>query len=198
MKYGVFGGTFDPPHVGHLAVARAVRDHLELDEIVFVPAARNPHKARRAVANSKQRLEMVRRLIEDDPTLSVSDVEVTRGGVSYAVETVEELRMVRPGDYWFVVGADAYRDLQDWKDPARLIQLCRLAVVERDKLEVEALRKAKADEFRRATDPVPFDAMPVSSSKIREDTAFGRPVSQWLTPSVEAYIQQEGLYREQV
>ena len=110
MKTGVLGGTFDPPHYGHLELAKAAKAQLGLDEVMFVPANRNPLKTRKT-ASAKHRLRMVELEIEDEEGLSVSDIEITRGGPSYAVDTLEELKMVRPGEYWFIVGADALETL---------------------------------------------------------------------------------------
>src|SRR5687768_12512146 len=101
MRIGILGGTFDPPHSGHLTFAHAALETLDLDEVIFMPAHRNPQKKGRSVANSKQRLEMVRRLVGGHQKLSVSDLEITRGGPSYTVETLAELQHARPAEYWF-------------------------------------------------------------------------------------------------
>jgi len=99
MRIGVLGGSFDPPHRGHLAMAKVALEQLELDEVVFVPANRNPLKDRPVSASGKQRLSMVAAMIADEPQMSVSDMELTRGGLSYAIDTIQELQMVRPGEY---------------------------------------------------------------------------------------------------
>ena len=98
MKYGVLGGTFDPPHLGHLEMAQAARAALGLDEVVIVPANRNPLKTRQA-SPAKHRLKMCSLMAAGEEGLTVSDVEITRRGPSYAVDTIEELRMARPGEY---------------------------------------------------------------------------------------------------
>src|SRR5438045_2029390 len=116
MRIGILGGTFDPPHLGHLALANAAREHLKLDEVIFMPASRNPIK-KGTQTPPKQRLEMVKRTVEGHPGLAYSDLEITRGGPSYAVDTLTELSFAKPAEYWFLVGADALKDLPTWKQP---------------------------------------------------------------------------------
>lgn len=195
MKTGVLGGTFDPPHYGHLELAKAAKAQLGLDEVMFVPANRNPLKTRKT-ASAKHRLRMVELEIEDEEGLSVSDIEITRGGPSYAVDTLEELKMVRPGEYWFIVGADALETLGEWKEPIKLLDMCRIAAVTRDKTELDLVMKEIDREFIRKIDVVSMPNMPVSSSKIREDIERGAPVGHWIKPGVWEYIKEVGLYRE--
>src|ERR1041384_5745403 len=102
MKIGILGGTFDPPHNGHLAFAEAAVQTLELDEVLFIPANRNPLKPEKRQASAKDRLEMVRLMVEGKPQMAVSDIEIRRGGPSYAVETLDELHFVSPAEYWFL------------------------------------------------------------------------------------------------
>src|SRR5688572_22898053 len=128
MRIGILGGTFDPPHSGHLTFAQAALETLDLDEVIFMPAHRNPQKRNRSVASARQRLDMVRRLVGSHPNLSVSDLEITRGGPSYSVETMAELQHARPAEYWFLVGADALKGFPTWKQPQRLMKMCRLGV----------------------------------------------------------------------
>lgn len=195
MKIGLFGGTFDPPHHGHLALAQTVREALGLDEVLFVPSNQNPLKSRKASA-TKHRCKMVQLAIEGEPGLAFSDIDVTRHGFSYAVETLEELRLVKPGDYWFLMGADTLREILEWKDPERLIALCRLAVVERRGDEVDTIIRALPTDFKHAIDVVPMPPVAVSSSKIREDVMRDAPVGHWLKPAVWEYIKTVGLYKE--
>src|SRR4051794_25149699 len=103
MKIGILGGTFDPPHTGHLSVARAALEQLELDEVLFLPASRNPLKSRKVVTPAKHRLGMVEALVRNEEKMAVSDMELTRGGISYTVDTLGELHMVQPAEYWFLM-----------------------------------------------------------------------------------------------
>jgi len=118
MRIGILGGTFDPPHIGHLELARAAIDALKLDEVLFLPAHRNPLKRAKS-SPAKQRLEMVQRMVADEPKMAVSDIETSRGGPSYMVETLMELQMVKPGDYWVLLGADAMKTFDEWKTRRR-------------------------------------------------------------------------------
>src|ERR1700722_59500 len=107
MRIGVLGGTFDPPHLGHLALARAALRQLELDEVLFLPANRNPLKTGKGGTPAKHRLAMIDLMLKNEPTMAYSDMEITRGGPSYAVDTLNELHAVRPAEYWFLMGADS-------------------------------------------------------------------------------------------
>ena len=195
MKTGILGGTFDPPHIGHTALARAAMDQLGLEEVIFVPANKNPLKSRQ-VSSAKDRMEMVRLALQDEVGLSASDIELTRGGVSYAVDTLEELKMVRPAQYWFICGADTVAGLAEWKNPERLVSLCRLAVVSRERQEAEPIVKGLKIEFQLALDIVEMESVEISSTQIRNAVELGKPVSQWLNPKVWEYIQKVGLYRK--
>ena len=196
MRVGILGGSFDPPHTGHLALASAAQEQLELDEVLFLPANQNPLKTRRANASSKHRLAMIQRLVAGKPGLAVSDMEITRGGVSYTVDTIGELLMVQPADYWFLMGADALRALPDWKNPQRLLRLCRLGVAVRPPMtEIDVLGRVPAD-YKDRVDLVRMPPMDVSSTGIRERLARGQNVSPWLSPEVSRYIQENRLYNE--
>lgn len=195
MKIGVFGGTFDPPHLGHLSLAQACMAQLELDEIIFLPANRNPLKARRVITSAEDRFSMVARLIEKEPNMAVSDMEITRGGVSYTVDTLGELQMVRPADYWFLMGADALKALPNWKNPHRLLRLCRVGVVVRPPLTDADVIMKLPDEFKDKVDLVHMDPVEVSSTDLRDRLGRNLNVSPWVPGGVQRYIQEKKLYR---
>lgn len=194
MRIGVLGGTFDPPHVGHLALAEAAIESLKLDELLFVPANRNPLKKGRRQASPKDRVEMVRRMIEDRPKLAVSDLEIARGGHSYAVDTMDELQYVRPAEYWFVLGVDALKDIETWKQPERLLRLCRLGVAYRAPDRWEDVLSRMTPSLREKLDPIEMAPVPTSSTDIRAKVAAGQSLSQMLSPSVLQYIREHHLY----
>lgn len=196
MKYAIFGGSFDPPHLGHLEMAQAVRDVLQLDEVVFVPNNRNPLKPK-ASADAKARLEMVSLLIDGEEGLSVSDIETSRPGRSYSVDTVEEFQMVRPGEIWFVIGTDALESILSWKKPERLVRLCRLAVVTRPGKEYEKIKSNLPDWVKEQIDMVPMAPNKTSSSFVREEIARKGTPDLWLDPKVWEYISERGLYRKE-
>ena len=194
MRIGVLGGTFDPPHVGHMALAEAALESLKLDEILFVPANRNPLKKGRRQASPRDRLEMVRRMIEGNPKLAVSDLEIARGGHSYAVDTLDELQYVRPAEYWFILGADALKDIGTWKQPERLLRLCRLGVAYRTPERWEEVQSRMTPDLREKLDPIEMPPVPTSSTDIRGKVAVGQSVSQMVSPSVLQYIREHHLY----
>jgi nicotinate-nucleotide adenylyltransferase len=195
MRIGILGGTFDPPHIGHLRFAEAALEQLKLDEVLFLPANRNPQKSDPAKAGGKQRLEMVRRMIEENDKFSYTDIEITRGGPSYSVDTLAELQMVRPADYWFLVGADAVRDLPKWKQPHRLLKMCRLGVALRPPtIEAEVMARIP-EEFKQFVDLVHMQPVDVSATDLRDKLAKGKSIVPWVHPRVLQFIQESKLYR---
>ncbi len=193
-RYAVYGGSFDPIHLGHVAAAQAVREALELDEVVFVPNNRNPLR-RGTYATGQDRLAMIHLAIEDEEGLSLSDIEITRPGRSYTIDTIQELLMVRPGNLWFVMGADSLAGIMEWKQPERLARLCRLAVVNRPGNELNDLLNRLPEEMVDAIDVVEMAPQRASSTMIRDDIAAGRSPEAWLAPKVWDYISERGLYQ---
>jgi len=194
MKIGVLGGTFDPPHLGHLALAEAAIAQLDLDEVVFVPANRNPIKAIKTVTSPKHRVAMVELLVRDHPQLAYSDMEITRGGPSFTVDTLTELQMVTPAEYWFIMGADALRNISEWKSPNRLIRLCRIAAAIRPPHTVQDVLVRLPEEFKSSIDPIQMTGVELSSTEIRDKIAGRLNVTPWLSPEVLQYIQANKLY----
>jgi nicotinate-nucleotide adenylyltransferase len=196
MKIGIFGGTFDPPHSGHLTLARSALEQLQLDEVLFLPANKNPLKSRAGITPGKHRLAMVQRLIQKEEGFSLSDMELTRGGVSYTVDTLGELQMVRPAEYWFLMGADALRGLPDWKNPQRLMRLCRLGVAVRPPMTEHDVMARVPAEFKGKVDVVKMSPMDVSSTDIRNRLARNQPVTGLVSPEVLQYIREQKLYKD--
>lgn len=195
MRIGVFGGTFDPPHVGHLAIAKAAMAQLELDEVIFIPANQNPLKDRRGIAPPKVRLEMTSLLVEKEDHMAVSDMEITRGGPSYMVDTLDELQMVQPAEYWLIMGADSVKDITQWKSPQRLVRLCRIAAAVRPPFSEKELEEKIPSEFREKVDLVDMEPVNASSTEIRDKIFKNHPVSHLLPPKVLQYIQKQKLYK---
>lgn len=192
MKIGFLGGSFDPVHSGHLAVAQDVRNRLALDRMVLVPAAQAPLKANGVQASAEDRLAMLRLAIQDESGLAVDDCELQRPGVSYTIDTVRELRRRYPGDdlYW-VIGADQVEKLESWKDAGELVQLVQFVGVARPGFLLKtpeglAGLRIHQCETRR---------MDVSSSEIRRRIREGRSLENLCPQKVVAYITEKGLYR---
>lgn len=196
MRIGILGGTFDPPHSGHLTIALACLEQLQLDEVMFMPANRNPLKTRKVETKPEDRLGMLEALIggAGESRLSVSDLEITRGGPSYAVDTLSEMQMARPAAYWFLMGSDAIKSLSDWKQPQRLIRLCRLGLVLRPPATEEQILARIPEEFAGAIDFVRSPAVEISSTDLRDRFKAHKPTNPWIPGDVLKYIHTHRLY----
>jgi nicotinate-nucleotide adenylyltransferase len=189
VRLGLLGGTFDPPHLGHLIVASAAFESLELDRILFIPAAAPPHKLGSVVASAEQRLEMVRRAITGDPRFAVDDLELRRPGASYTVDTLRALREREPGvELFFLVGADQVRELHTWRDPEEVSRLACLAVLSRGGDQIPS-----AGRYR--TLPVAVPRIDIAATEIRRKVAAGESIRYLVPEAVREYIEGEGLYR---
>lgn len=195
MRIGILGGSFDPPHCGHLALAHAAMRELRLDEVLFIPANKNPLKPEEAQSSGKHRLGMVRRLIAHESRMAVSDMEITRGGPSYTVDTLSELHAAIPGEYWLLLGSDAAKGLSKWGNPQKIAKLCRIGVALRlPATETELLTKLPP-EFTDRVDIIRMDPQTVSSTELRERLVQGQSVASWIPADVIRYIQENKLYR---
>jgi nicotinate-nucleotide adenylyltransferase len=191
VKLGLLGGMFDPIHFGHLRAAEIVREALELDEVVFVPAGMPPHRGQPA-ATGIDRYAMVALATAGDPTFVPSDVELARQGPSYTVETVALLRQQRPGaEVVLIVGSDNLPAIADWREPERLLELCTVAVVERPGSAPAPAGKLPAARLHR----VEGTALPIASRDLRERIRSGRSVRHLVPDGVANYIDKRGLYR---
>lgn len=201
-RIGMLGGTFDPIHLGHLGLARAARDELGLDEIVFVPAARPPHKIGRPTTSAEDRLAMVELAIADEPAFRASRLEIDRPGPSYSADTVDELlseAAAKAGaELTLIVSADAFADFASWHEPERIARAARLAVAPRPghpSPDVSASESRVAGLRGRVTVLRGAD-VEVSGSDIRRRVAAGKPIDGLVPRSVADYIERHQLYRE--
>ena len=194
-RLGVFGGTFDPIHLGHLALAEAARDTLDL-EVVFMPAGQPPHKPDVRISPAADRLAMVRAAIADNPGFRVSTLELERSGPSYTVDTLETLAATTP-DLSLIVSTEAAADLGNWHRPERVLQLATLVVVPRDGFP--DLDEATVARLVPGTRPrvVILDGprLRLSASAIRRRAAAGRSVRYLVPDAVATYIGDHALYR---
>ena len=188
MRIGLFGGTFDPPHVGHLIVAQDALARLELARVTFVPAFQPPHKREREVSSAEVRLALVRAAIAGDDRFAVDDLEIRRGGPSYTVDTLRELQARQPdAELFLLLGTDQYEEIETWREPRELRRLACIAVLSREGRH-PALR---ADGAIR----VPVTRIDLSATEIRARVAAGQPIRYLVPPAVEALIRQHRLYR---
>ncbi|MGE0002680.1 MAG: nicotinate-nucleotide adenylyltransferase [Fimbriimonadaceae bacterium] len=195
MRSGILGGSFDPPHAGHIALAQTAKIELSLDEVLLVPASRNPHKEAAPRASGRDRLRMCSLAVEDEPGLAVCDIEVVRGGYSYTVDTLEDLQEVRSADYWCILGADAVEGFMTWKEPHRILRLARLAVAAREGQDVVALVAEWDPADRARVDTICLPGIPVSSSKVRDQLLRPVPGTIPVPAKVLDYIRERGLYQ---
>jgi nicotinate-nucleotide adenylyltransferase len=217
-RVGLLGGTFNPVHNGHLAIARQTRDALALERVVFIPTGDPPHKPHEALASARDRYEMVRLAIASDPFLSLSDVDVRRPGKSYSIDTVRLLQeqFGPQSQLYFLIGLDAFLEFPTWRDPETLLSLCSFVVLSRPGLSFQALsalpliprlpqaslvdldagRSARLDVSVGSQSLICLRLPPsnVSASDIRTRLASGVPTVNLLPPAVESYILQHHIY----
>jgi nicotinate-nucleotide adenylyltransferase len=197
LRLGILGGTFDPIHIGHLAAARAAMDCAHLDRVLFVPSAQPPHRAA-ASAPAEDRLAMAGLAVEGHAGFEVSDVEVTRGGKSYTVDTLTELNRTHPEDDLFLIlGWDAARLFRSWREPDQVARLASVVIVTRPGTDEPREPDLVATGIPlgrvvRCMVPTPD----VSSSNLRLTLAKGESAAGQLPPAVERYIASHGLYRD--
>jgi nicotinate-nucleotide adenylyltransferase len=190
-QIGVFGGTFNPPHIAHLIAAESVRDHLKLDKVLFVPAAIPPHKLHEEIIPGELRLQMVKLAITDNPKFEACDVELRRIGPSYSIDTIMELKNNFPKwDLSLIIGVDLLSDFYSWKDPMKILEESNVVVMNRPGFEPASVSK----ELLRRVQIVDVPAMNISSSDIRMRVRSGRSIKFMVPSAVEDYIYANSLY----
>lgn len=202
MNIGICGGTFDPFHRGHLEPVLAVREAMQWDRVVYVPAFIQPFKQDRVAASPFHRFAMLTTAIADHDFLDASTVELERGRVSYSVETLEDLRAAHPGDTLdWIIGDDNLPQLGEWRSIDRIFELANFAVLTRGNQEVAAPFAARVCDAstRPAHGAITFaknQTVPVSSTEIRRRVQEGQSIDELVPPPVWRYIQHYGLYRK--
>ena len=199
VRRGLLGGTFDPPHVGHLQIAEEARRKLCLDEIVFIPAGHPWVKASMKVSPARHRLEMIRLATCDKPYFSVNDLEVKRPGPSYTWQTLQELKVHYPNDeLYFILGWDNLTSLPSWHHPDRIVKGACLLAVPRVGTPRPDLRQLDAQVpglFARTT-ILTEPEIDVSATAIRERVRLGQPINHLVTEPVADYICRNNLYKD--
>jgi nicotinate-nucleotide adenylyltransferase len=215
MRIGLFGGTFDPVHWGHLRSAEEVREAFGLNRVLFIPTSKPPHKGGETTAPPQDRLVMVRLAVAKNPHFRVSTVEIRRAGVSYSIDTVRYFvnTSKRKDSLFFILGLDAFREIGTWKDFEQLFPLCNFIVTSRpgsrDSNPLRgtciAVRRLFCYDFSRkmyrhtsgtSLQFLKLTDFAVSASDIRERVRERKSIRYLLPSSVEAYIRKRGLYRE--
>jgi len=192
-RIGLFGGTFDPIHLGHLIVAEALREKCSLDIIFFIPTGHHALKDTRHITPPAHRLRMLELAVEDNPHFVVNDLEINRNGVSFTIDTIKVLnKKYPPAQYQlcFLVGSDIVNEFHRWKNPDALLKLCKFIAFGREGAEIDP--KAKyASSFRFISVP----GIEISASDIRRRVFAGKSIRYLVPPSVRNYIKQHALYQ---
>ena len=217
MRIGICGGTFDPFHRGHLDTVLAAREKLQWDRVLYIPAWRQPFKTHLDAAPGAHRFAMTALAIRDYDMLYVSPIELDRGGISYSVDTLEELHRRNPGaSFDWIIGDDNVANLDRWKDPERLFQLARFVVLSRsgvgdDGSPTADNRQPTTDNPTTRNEPATPQTsspakpnllfahnptVPISSTEIRRRVRAGEPIDAFVDPLVSRYIHHYGLYKE--
>jgi nicotinate-nucleotide adenylyltransferase len=205
MRIGVFGGSFNPVHIGHLIMAECCREQAGLDRVLFVPAALPPHKQDRTLAAPEHRLEMLKLATAGHDAFAVSTVEIDRGGVSYTVDTLAALAAAHPGvEFALLLGPDAVAEFSTWREPRRIADVATLVAAERESLDDVAAvagRGGLADLLghervaQLIANRVRLPAVGIRASDLRAAVAAGRSIRYRTPRAVETYISTHALYR---
>ncbi len=186
FRLGLFGGTFDPPHIGHLLVAQDVVEHLALDRLLFIPAGFPPHKTGKVISPAPLRVEMVQALTSGSEVFRVSEVELSRVGPSYSVDTLRYFKDLHPdADIFFILGADQAAAFDTWQSPDEVASLATLVVMAREGLEVP----------QGTFTAVPVTRVDISATDIRDRIRDGRTIQYLVPDSVRQIIEKHRLYR---
>ena len=199
MSTGVFGGTFDPIHNGHLVVAEEVRAQLNLDEVIFVTAGQPWLKSDCPISAVEHRLEMVRLAVADTAYFKLSTIETEQDGLSYTVDTIAMFQHQLGAELFFILGWDALARLSEWKDPSRLIAMCRLVAVPRPGYSIPDLKKLEVEVPGISQRTVLMDkpCIDVSATEIRKLVAHNQSVGHLIPKLVNNYIEEHNLYINQ-
>jgi nicotinate-nucleotide adenylyltransferase len=191
VRLGVLGGTFDPPHVGHLLAASDAFEALALDKLLFVPAKVPPFKSRTVQASPDQRQQMLELTVGSDPRFEASRIELDRDGLSFTVNTLEALAKETPGvSLFMLIGEDLATQIASWRDAARIVDLATIVVLVRATSDEQSALESTLPMTRLATRHIEL-----SSTEIRERVKAGRSIHGFVTDAVAAFIDAAGLYR---
>ena len=192
VNVAVYGGTFNPPHYGHLIVAESVRESLRLGRILFIPTNTPPHKGAQALAPSSDRLTMTKLAVAGNNGFETSDIEVARGGLSYTVDTLKAVAARHPGSRLkLLIGADNVFDFEGWKSPADILDIADLVVMSRPGYEIQKSRTGFLSHATIVTVP----QIGISGTDIRRRVKFHQSIRYLVPPAVEEYIRRHGLYK---
>ena len=197
MRIGIFGGSFNPPHLGHLNIAKEVAKKLNIKKIILLPSGNPPHKIGLDILDAKHRLSMLKLATKGQDEFIISEIEINRKGYTYTIDTLRELNCVYGGKYnfFYLIGADSLENLSKWKDYEELSKLCKFVVVLRKGYTKESLEEMILKNQYNA-EVVDINCVDVSSTYIRDSIKNNKNVSGLISPKVEEYIRDNNLYRK--
>ncbi len=200
MRLGLYGGTFDPVHYGHLLLAEQCREQCRLDAVWFLPSGLPPHKQGAAITDGKRRLEMLELAVAGHPEFAVNGLELERSGPTFTVDTLQQLHDEQPErELFFLIGADSLVEFPTWRSPERIAELATLVAVNRGgqpQPDLTTVREQLGDEFVSRIQFVTMPGLDLASREMRGRIHADRSI-RFMTPrSVEMYIEQHGLYRD--
>jgi nicotinate-nucleotide adenylyltransferase len=198
-KIGVFGGTFDPVHLGHLIIAEDLREFHGLDRVIFIPARVPPHKAGKAITSAEHRLAMLNLAVEGREGFEVSGMEIKRTGKSFTIDTIRALRKKEDAEYFFFAGSDSIKFLPQWREVDTLVKECTFVLMIRpgfllDEMSIAAKKLKRKTLERLERNLIVVRQVDISSTEIRKRARAGRPFAHLTPPAVAQYIKKHKLY----
>ena len=185
---GIFGGTFDPPHLGHLILAQCAYEKLKLDKVIFIPAGIQPHKQDKKITSASDRLAMLRLAVCNDPKFEISTLEIDSSDVSYSYKTVQQLRVIYPeNELYFLIGGDNISDIDTWMKPEEIFKIAKVAAAKRPDTKT-------GGRFEKEIMIFDMPQIGISSTDIREMVKTGQAIKYLVPDSVENYIMKNKLY----
>ncbi len=195
-RIGLFGGTFDPVHLGHLIIAETLREKCRLDIVFFIPTGHHALKDMRHITPSAHRLRMLELAVEDNPHFVVNDLELKRKGISFTIDTIKSLKKAYPpaqNELYFMVGSDVVNEFHRWKSPDEILKLCNFIAFGREGAEINPEAKY-ASSFRFISVP----GIEISASDIRRKVSAGKSIRYLVPSSIQNYIKQHALYQDRL
>lgn len=193
MNICLFGGTFDPPHIGHLIIAESILSDLDIDKIIFIPSSIPPHKPLHSYSSASSRVEMLQISIKGTPAFQISDIELNRPGASYSVDTIKQIKSqmsLSKEELYFVIGSDSLVEFQRWKNPHEILSLAQVIIAPRSLFTKDMVKP----EFLEQVQFLDTPQIDISSSMIRERVKEKKSIRYYVIPEVLEYIQEKRLY----
>ncbi len=192
MKIGLFGGSFDPPHNGHLTIATSFLKELQLDEVLFIPAYIAPQKGHRTYATAADRLNMLRLALAGHPHFRINTVEIEREGISYTIDTIRFLKAQEPqAEYYLLIGADSLLDFANWREPEAILNSVQVVIAKRPECDLDKVEP----KFLQQVIVLKNQMSPISSSLVRNRVRQGQSLEGYVPQAIAQYITEHKLYR---